>query len=110
MPNRKTHEQYSLAYLNQYTPFLHSMLDAPAKTMKHTHRALFHDYRTVLLIESLFGQDLALEALLHIMVDLESVKPEHTRMIVLPIRTSPKWDREDRRYHASGGDSCTREI
>lgn len=81
MPNRKTHEKYSLMYLNQYTPFLHYILDKPAKTMKHTHRALYHDYKTVQLIEQLYGIDLALESLLHIIVDLESIKPESKRLV-----------------------------
>jgi len=81
MPKRKIHEKVSLKYLNQSTPFLHIMLDAPSKTMKHTHRALYHDLNTVLLIEKLFGEDLALEALLHIIVDLESVLPEEKRKI-----------------------------
>jgi len=86
MPKKKIHELYSLAYLNQFTPFLHTVLDAPAKTMKHTHRALFHDYRTVQLIEQLYGPALGLEALLHIIVDLESIRPEQFRFVKFPYR------------------------
>lgn len=83
MPNQKTHKKISLFYLNQYTPFIHIMMDSPSKVMKHTHRALYHDYRTVQLIGELFGDDLALEALLHIIVDLESVRPESERLVRL---------------------------
>lgn len=84
MPSKKIHEKYSMIYLGYFTPFLHSMLDAPCKTMKHTHRALYHDYRTVILVEQLFGEELALEALLHIIVDLESIRPESVRVVKLP--------------------------
>lgn len=58
--------------------------------MKHTHRALYHDYKTVLLVESLLGEDLALEALLHIIVDLESVRSEDVRVVKLPGQLAAK--------------------
>jgi len=81
MPNAKIHELYSMAYLGHYTPFLNRLVDSPAKQMRHTHRALFHDYRTVKLIEELYGHESALEVLLHIIVDLESFKPENKRLV-----------------------------
>ena len=81
MPNAKTHRLYSLAYLGNYSSFLNQLVDAPSKQMKHTHRALFHDYRTVQVIEELYGHDAALEVLLHIIVDLESIKPESERVV-----------------------------
>jgi len=83
MPNAKTHKAYSLKYLGQYTPFLHKLMDAPAKEMRHAHRALYHDFKMLDLIEVAFGEDARLEALLHIVVDLESVKPEEVRLVKL---------------------------
>jgi hypothetical protein len=84
MPNAKTHKLYSLAYLGTYSLFLNHLVDAPAKQMKHIHRALYHDYRTVQLVEELYGHDAALEVLLHIIVDHESIRPHKDRLIQLP--------------------------
>lgn len=83
MPNAKTHKIYSLEYLGQYTPFLHKLMDAPAKEMRHTHRALFHDVSFLNYLEKELGEDARLEALLHIIVDLESIKPESERKVRL---------------------------
>lgn len=83
MPNARTHKHYSLAYLGTYSPFLNKIIDAPAKQMRHTHRALYHDYRTVCLVEELYGHEAALEVLLHIIVDLESIRPEDNRIVRL---------------------------
>lgn len=72
-----------MAFLGTYSPFLNHLVDAPAKQMRHTHRALYHDYKTVKVIEEIYGHDAALEVLLHIIVDLESIRPEKDRLIRL---------------------------
>ena len=83
MPNAKTHKAYSMKYLGSYNPFLNKIIDAPCKQMKHNHRLLFHDYKFVQYVESVYGPDAALEVLLHIVVDIESMLPDHKRLVRL---------------------------
>jgi len=83
MPLAATHERTSLYYIGQYTPWLQAMIDAASQgDLKSAHRFLFHDYRFLKLIDDTCGRELAREALLHMILDLERYRGNK----LLPIR------------------------
>ncbi len=82
MPSAKTHKTVSLSYLGQYTPWLQHILDFPASgELKSHHRLLFHDLDFILYLEERFGRDIAREALLHIILDIEHYRPIEKKRI-----------------------------
>lgn len=87
MPLAATHKRTSLYYIGQYTPWLHAIIDAASKgDLKSAHRFLFHDYKFLKLIDDIFGRELAREALLHMILDLEQYRAKK----VLPIPSKTK--------------------
>lgn len=75
MPTAATHKKASLYYAGKYTPWLQQMIDAGAHgDLKSAHRFIFHDYATLQFIKSQFGHDMAREALVHIILDLEQYR------------------------------------
>ena len=82
MPIAATHKKASLYYIAQYTPWLQKMIDAGAHgELKGNHRYIFHDYATLKFINAEFGADMAREALVHIILDLEQYREKK----ILPI-------------------------
>jgi len=82
LPGARTHRRESLKHLGQFTPWLQRIIDAPSKgELKSQHRLLFHDWDFVLLIEDKMGRDIAREALLHIILDLEQYREVKKKLI-----------------------------
>ena len=82
MPGARTHRRESLKHLGQFTPWLQRIIDAPSKgELKSQHRFLFHDLDFVQLIEAKLGRDLAREALLHIILDLEQYREVEKKLL-----------------------------
>ncbi|MBT9163168.1 MAG: hypothetical protein DDT24_00071 [Chloroflexi bacterium] len=72
MPGTMLHKKLSLNCLGQYTPWLHASIDAPVRgELKSQHRRFFHDWDFVQFLGRKWGRELAREALLHIILDLE---------------------------------------
>ncbi|MEM4975995.1 MAG: hypothetical protein QXT64_01570 [Desulfurococcaceae archaeon] len=76
------HRKISLKLLGQYTPWLHRIMDIASQgELKSMHRRLFHDLDFLRYIREAGGEDLATEALLHIIVDLEQYRRREERFI-----------------------------
>ncbi len=61
---------YLLGYSN---PAIHSILDASVKIFGPAHRFDNHDYRTIKLIDSMYGKRDGNIALMHILLDLHII-------------------------------------
>ena len=67
------HKQTSIAYTGTYTPMLHRLMDAEPK-IHAQHRLGTHNFSFVKLVENLYGEQMAKEVLVHIMVDRRIIR------------------------------------
>lgn len=82
MPSRRTHERVAKELLGSFNPSLHFLIDLPSgEELKSTHRLLFHDIEFLKYIEKKLGHEVAREALLHIIMDIEQYKPKNKKLI-----------------------------
>lgn len=85
MPLAAAHKKAALYYVGQYTPWLQAFIDASSKgDLKSAHRFILHDYQTLQFIEKKFGHDIAREALVHMILDLEEYRTN--KLLPLPKR------------------------
>ena len=70
MKNIREHVKADLYLLGYSNPAIHSILDASVKLFGPAHRFDNHDYRTIKLIDSIYGKKDGNIALLHILLDL----------------------------------------
>lgn len=86
MPSATTHRKLSMYFIGQYTPWLHHLIDPPAltKEIKAQHRLLFHDWDFVMYLEKKEGHEVAREALLHIIVDIEQYRATERKLLKIP--------------------------
>lgn len=82
MKNIKDHVKADLLLLGYSNPTIHSILDASVKIFGPSHRFDNHDYRTVKLIDSLYGIKSGDIALLHIFLDLHILDDELISKII----------------------------
>lgn len=83
MPSAPSHRIASLYYLGQYTPWLQKTIDIASQgELKGAHHLLFHDYPFIQYLDKLAGREIAREALLHIILDVEEYRPN--KMIPIP--------------------------
>ena len=76
MPNRRTHERVARQLLGQCNPSIHFLLDHPSTgELKSVHQVLFHDWQFINYIERKLGHEVAREALLHVIMDIEKFRP-----------------------------------
>ena len=77
MPNAAAHKRAAEYYIGQYHTWVQTFIDAGSKgDLKSAHRFIFHDYQTLQFLEKEFGHDIAREALVHIILDLEQYRAE----------------------------------
>ena len=86
MPSAATHRKVALYYLGYYTPWLQRAIDPPELTrdLKAEHRLLFHDFDFIKYIDGKLGRELAREALLHVILDLEEHRAEAKKVFPIP--------------------------
>lgn len=70
MKNIREHVKADLFLLGYSNPAIHSILDASVKIFGPAHRFDNHDYRTIKLIDSIYGKRDGNIALMHILLDL----------------------------------------
>ena len=75
-------DEYLLGYSN---PAIHSMLDINSKIFGPAHRFDNHNYKTVMLVDSLFGKTDGDIALLHILLDLHIINDKIVSKIIKDI-------------------------
>ncbi|MHC1636327.1 MAG: DUF6915 family protein [Candidatus Methanospirareceae archaeon] len=78
MPNLREHykhdvKRFGKAIADRYK-FIHRILDSAQPALQRWHRKLYHDERTVKLIEQLFGPIAAEVAREHIRLDRETTR------------------------------------
>ena len=82
MPSARVHRKLSLDYLGRYTAWLEHFIDIPAKgELKSQHRRFFHDWDFIQFLDRKLGRELAREALLHIILDIEEKRAANTKLI-----------------------------
>ena len=82
MPTAALHKRLSLDYLGQYTPWLERIIDAPAEgELKSEHRRFFHDWDFIQFLDTKLGRELAREALLHIILDVEERRAQDRKLV-----------------------------
>lgn len=69
MPDHKLHITVDLLFLGKEFPEVHSYLDMFQPYLQSNHRMLNHDMNTVEYLANEYGDEIALSALLHIMLD-----------------------------------------
>ena len=82
MPTARVHKRLSLDFLGQYNDWLQRIIDAPAKgELKSEHRRFFHDWDFIQFLDAKLGRELAREALLHIILDVEEKRAQDRKLV-----------------------------
>ena len=82
MESNKLHCKADLYLLGYTDPAVHSLLDADSKIFGPAHRYTHHDYRTVMLIDRMWGKKYGDLALLHILLDLHILNDNLVKDII----------------------------
>jgi hypothetical protein len=84
----KDHIKADLYLLGRTNPAVHSFLDSNVKYYGPAHRFDNHDYRTVRLLDSLWGKDAGDIAFLHILLDLNILNSDVVMQTTKQINTT----------------------
>ena len=74
MPDRKTHELIDKVFLGRAHPEVHKFKDAPARLLGPSHRKLFHDHITNMLLGLVYGPEAFIAGELHDLLDFSTTK------------------------------------
>jgi hypothetical protein len=72
MPSNRRHVKAARKDLGYAHEWLHHFMDYPSSFYGSQHRRFFHDVEFVLMLRRLVGNDLAKEALHHILLDRQN--------------------------------------
>ena len=86
MKNIRLHVKADQLLLGYTNPAIHSILDANVKIFGPAHRFDNHDYRTIKLIDSLYGMKSGNIALLHILLDLHILPDKYILKLISEVK------------------------
>ena len=90
MPGRKEHEELTRRLLGRGYGEVHAVKDFPAKFLGPSHRQLFHDLQTNIMLGAMYGPGAFVAGMLHDSMDFYDTKTSKKNYAEAILRQMPK--------------------